>query len=392
LDLATSPQGGWTQKPRSRALHHVGYSYVAYVSGAGDVAVVAIPDSTQVPGSPVVLHAAFQVDTHAAPAMYLRSDNKLLVVYCGHNGGLMYQRISVNTLDSDPTLSGGFTVEATAFSGELHTYPMLVGRSSESTATVYCFYRDDQSGTAVLAYRKSTDDGATWGSQHEVYKSAGNRTYWDIFGNGTDRIDFVVTDCATTDQLGDIYHFYADLTDYHKSDGTVISGSQPWAPSDLTLVYNDATAGRAWSHDGFLDSGGKPRFIFGIATNWSPPGGTDTEYAYARWSGSAWVVSTILASGGAGQFDPMYGCLDPVEETRAYLIRYISSKFELWRYITADNGATWAGVAVTSASSGANLYPVAVKDHPSPGLAVAWIAGTYVSATDYTMGIKGLIV
>jgi hypothetical protein len=386
--LTTADDGGWTQKPRSRAIAHAGYVYVGYVSGTGDVKVIYRPDSTGVVSSPITLHAAFQVDTHAAPAMFVRSDAKLLVMYCGHNGGVMYQRVSVNTLDADPTLSGGFVAEASAFSGATYTYPMLVGRSSESPAAIYNFHRDNQSGTAVLSYRKSTDDGATWGTAHEVYKSTGNFTYWDVFGNGTTRIDFVVTDCLTTDQLGDLYHFYADLSDYHKSDGTVISGSQPWTPSQLTLVYDKSTSGRAWSHDGYL-SGSNPVFIFGIAPTWSPAGGTDTEYRYARWTGSAWTVTSILASGGAGQYDPMLACLDPVDPTVAYLTRYLAGHFEIWRYVTSDSGATWSGGAITSGSSVDNIYPVTVRDHPSGQLAVLWLDGTYTSATSNSLGIMG---
>jgi hypothetical protein len=393
--LTTAGHAGWTQKPKARALWYGDHSYLGYVASDGDIEVVVIPDSTGVGGTPIVLHSALQVDTHAAPALLVRSsDNKLLVVYCAHNGGTMYQRVSTTSLDTDPTLANGFAGEATAFSTTDMTYPMLFERTAEASSPIYCFYRSLASGTATLAYKKSTDGGVTWDAQHNVYASSGKRTYWDIaLAPDGQRFDFVVTDTVgATDQLGDILHFYADDTGYHTSDGTLIDQGAdplPFAPASLTLVYDETEAGKAWSHDLYVGAGGMPVFLFGIADGWSPAGGTDTEYRVASWDGAAWDISTILASAGAGQFDPAYGCLDADDPTRAYVTRLIGGVWQVWRYTSADL-ATWdAGAAITNTADD-NLYPVAVKDHPSAGLLVVWNNGEYVSATDYTQRLMGL--
>jgi hypothetical protein len=385
--LSAAGNGGWTQKPKARALWYGDHSYLGYDSSGGDIAVVVVPDSTGVGGTPITLHAAFQVDIHAAPALVvLPSDHRLLVLYSGHNGGVMYGRKSVNPLDSDPTISGGFAAEVTHFTGTALTYPMAFARTAESGSPTYCWFREG----VTLSYRKTTDDGATWSIAHSIYVDGANRTYWDIsLAPDGMRFDFIVTDTdAVDDQLGSIRHFYADATDYKDSSGTPLAGSNPYGPSALTLVYDEATAGKAWAHDLYND--GDPSFLFGIANTWSPAGGTDTAYRYAKLSGGVWATSTILASGGAGQFDPMIGCLDQVDPTRAFVTRKIGSRFEIWRYRTADGGATWdAGAAITSSSADDNVYPVAVKGHPVPGFALVWNNGTYVSATDFSLRILG---
>lgn len=393
VSLTAPPEGGWNQKPRSRAVWYGDHTYIGYVTGDdGDMCVLSVPDGSS--GTTHLLHAAFEVDTHASPALIVRdSDHKLLVLYSKHSDTTMYKRLSTNSLDSDPTLSGGFAAEATAFTGTLVTYPMVIQRTAEALAPLYCFYRERGTGTGVLAYRKSSDQGATWDSQHSVYADSGNITYWDIaLAPDGMRIDFVVTDTdGASDQLGSLFHFFADDEDYKTSDGTPIAGGPPFDGSDLTLVYDEADAGKAWSHDLYVNGDGNPVFVYGIADTWTPPGGTDTEYRLAYWDGAAWQGSTILAAAGAGQFEPTLATLDPVDETVVYVTRKIAGQFELWRYTTADGGATWdAGEAVTSGSTFDNLYPVTVKDHPVDGLRLLWLAGKYTSATDNAVGITGL--
>lgn len=384
-DLTASGHGGWTQKPKARSLYYNGHTLTCYIADDGDVEVVV--DN----GTPIVLHAAFQVDTHAAPAMLVRSsDGKLVVHYSTHDGTAMKQRISTNSLDSDPTLSGGFAAEGNAFTASDLTYPMLFERTAESGSPLYNWHR---SGVA-LAYRKSTDGGATWGAEVQVYNDGTNRTYWDIALDPNDQytFHFVVTDTTgTLRQLGSIRHFYADTTGYHTSDGTLIdevSDPIPFTPASLTLVYDEATDGAAWSHDLYVNATG-PVFIMGLSGDFAlPGGGTDTEYRVMWWDG-AWNSSTVLSSGGAGQFDPMLSCLDAQDETRAYVTVKIAGHFELWRFTSSDGLVTWdSGLAITVGSSEDNIYPVSVQDHPRPGRSVLWNAGTYTDATSYTLRIR----
>ena len=46
-----------------------------------------------------VVRARFQYDDHANPALYLRTDGRLLVMWSGHMGGRMYYRVSTRPRD-----------------------------------------------------------------------------------------------------------------------------------------------------------------------------------------------------------------------------------------------------------------------------------------------------
>jgi hypothetical protein len=58
---------------------------------------------------------------------------------------------------------------------------------------------------------------------------------------------------------------------------------------------------------------------------------------------------------------------------------------------TADSGATWRKVRdLTAGSTDDNIHAQAPKN-ASPHLKVIWLAGTYNTYADYSLGIKGLI-
>ena len=84
-------------------------------------------------------------------------------------------------------------------------------------------------------------------------------------------------------------------------------------------------------------------------------------------------------------------CLDAAVLTQCHLSRIVGGSSELWRYTTADSGATWSGISLTPSATDDNLYPTSVKGgHPSD-LAVLWLFGTYVpSPATNSLGIKGI--
>ena len=66
----------------------------------------------------------------------------------------------------------------------------------------------------------------------------------------------------------------------------------PIAPNEGDLVW-DGTA-PAWIHDVATDASGNPVLVFA-----SFPTATDHRYHYARWTGSVWQVTEIVAAGGS---------------------------------------------------------------------------------------------
>ena len=392
--VTTPTAGGWTQIPEAHAVYDPGSNttFVGYVDGtSGNVEIVAYDNATGITSAPTVLHAAISTpaDTHCAPGLLIRdSDKRIIVAYSGHNGPQLYVRVSTNPQD----ISAFNTEETlhTTIGGTAYTYPILIQRLAESGQPIYLWYRDYAGGTSYMTYTKATDvDGGWWSTQTHVYANPGHYTYWKITSDGQWRIDFAVTDDNPQSGPCSIWHFYADATDYHQSDGTAIGAyGPPFNTTHLTLVYDTATSGPAWPTDLILDGSNNPRMVYPIDL------GTDAMIGFARWTGSAWAASTVVASIGKNTSDPVaIACLDASVLAQCHLSRYIGSQRELWRYTTGDSGATWSGASLTPSPADDNTYPTAVKGGHPPGFAIAWLAGTYTFPSfdqDNSLGIKGI--
>lgn len=378
--LTTAPSGGWTQIPEPRAIYYNGVTYFGYINGSnGNVEIRTYTHSSGVVSSPTVLHAALGADTHEAPAILVRSsDQRIVCAYSAHNGAALYVWISTNPEDIS---AGSETNIDVAVGSGVYTYANLVQLSGES-GKIYLFFRNVTAFvTAFWQFTTSTDGGATWATYTELYSVPSTLTYWKIASDGVNRIDFVVSSANPSAPTSKIGHFYYDGT-WHKSDGTGIT--LPLAFTNVTEVYGSGT-GPGWATDLYLDGSNHPRFVYNV-DNGSL---TDSYFGYARWTGSAWVLSTILASVGFGVNDPSpVASLNP-STSACHLVRYIAGHHEIWRYSSLDNGATWSGVAVTSGSIVDNLYPLNVRDHAT-GLATLWLTGTYTDATSNSLGIMGV--
>jgi hypothetical protein len=387
VTLTSAPDGGWTQIQDARALAYNGYLYFGYVDGtSGDAEVRYATDTGASVGGPFAMHGSAistPPDTHDAPGMLVMDNGKLIVAYCEHNGTTLWGRISVNSLDTDPTLSGGFGTEFTIKGSSDFTYPFVMQRLAETNTPIYVWYRIQSGGTNILRYSKSIDHGANWTHSGNVW--ADGAGYWKIATDGQWRIDFFCTEGNPSEATSRIFHFYADDVSYHASDGTVI-GDVHDSGSGCTLVY-DSADGPGWPTDAWSD-GANPVMVYSVDNG----SATDSDFRYARWDGSAWDKSEVIASVGAGIVDPApVAAIDSARPTeRVHLVRLISGQWELWRYTSTDTGATWTGAAVTSGSVVDNLYPVNVSGHTVGKVAVLWLYGDYTGAeTDFDLGIKG---
>lgn len=381
--LTSAPDGGWTQVTDPRAVYYNGKTYFGYVDASGNIEVRTYTHATDVVSAATTLHATLDPDTHAAPSLHIRdSDKRIMAFYSAHDDTTMRLRISTNPEDIS-SFAAEVSLDA-QIGGLDYTYPTIVQLLGEANDPIYLFYRDWQgSNTGVLCYSKSTDGGATWGAQVEVYKNAGQSAYWIVYSDGDTRIDFAVTDnhpvlSASTK----IYHFYYEGGSYFESDGSS-AGSPTLGPGDLTQVY-DAAAGPAWPYAMTRDGSGLPRFVYGILS-----GATYNTWAYARWSGSAWALSTIVTAGGILEDGVASGLtMDHDDPSRVYASVLVGSYTEIIRYDTGDNGASWTPTAITSGSSVDQIHPTMVRNHAAP-LALVFLSGTYASYLSFSLGIKG---
>jgi hypothetical protein len=378
--LTAAPHGGWTQIPAPKGIEHNGVLYFGVVNGtSGDIELYAYTIATSTIAGPTVMRAALGIDTHEAPAIEIRSDGRIICAYSGHNDVThLYVWISTNPEDIS---TGTETNIDSQFTSDTYTYPIFAWIST----TLYLFVRSVDTGTSTsyLQMSTSTDDGDTWAAHTDVFAQAGERGYWKITGDGS-RFDIAISDDGAVSGLGSVYHFYYDGT-WRRSDGTSM-GSPTFDYSDLTLVYNTATAGPAWPLD--IYSGTNPRIVYSnsISAN------ADSQWRYARWDGSSWDNATVLASIGFGVVDPSpVAAIDALNLSKLYAVVYVSGQHQLWRFSTADNGATWDAGTLIAGGAIENIYPTSVKDHTSGSPAILWLYGDYTGAeTAFDLGVKAI--
>lgn len=383
--LTTSQDGGWTQASDPHAIHGGGITVFGYVDlSNGNIEVRSVPDGSSTASASFTLHAALDQDTHAAPALIFRSDGRIVAAYSGHDVANIYARVSTNPYDVS-AWGTEQSLDAT-LGGVSYTYCTLVYLGDD----LYLYYRDVAASVGYLAFSVSHDDGATWSTQTRLYSDTladGGLSYWKIDSDGS-RIDFAVSNKRTASPNTKVFHFYFDGTSYRQSDGTVITGL-PFEPADLTEVY-DGGDGLGWAFD--IIAGAHAAFAYAVVDS-----GSTNSYRYARWTGSAWSLTTIASSGGyidvdgEGNVFAASVSLDHSQPLEAYANVKAGSHWEVQRFM-ADSGYTaWAKVTdVTSGSSDDNLYVTAVRDYGS-GPRVLWLYGAYTGSPPYqhaTFGVK----
>lgn len=394
FELSAPSSGGWTQVQMDRAVHYAGYTYYGYHDGqSGDNELRVYNHATGTTSSAFTLKAGIggvegSPDSHAAPVLLVRpSDHKLVAIYSGHATAQLWVRISANSLDSDPTISGGFGSE-TNLDGSLgktaYTYPSAFWLAN---GDCHLFFRDTQGSgateTSVLCWAITTDGFATIGAATELVKRANFLPYWVIDSDNDERIDVLLMDGTGTSLGGSespvkTWHMYYDGA-WRKSDGTAL-GSTPYAPSSLSAVYDgsDGDTSHMWDVN---TNGGSPRALVPIDL------GTSTRYDWCRWTGSAWDCQTIatIASGDGTTAGLVFDHANP---NVVYYTDFQSSKWEVIRAVTANNGATWTTLQLTSGSSYHNNGMTRVRNRASD-LRALWFYGPLTSYLDYDVGTYG---
>lgn len=382
----SSVGGSWCWFADPRAIYYNDHTYYGFVTLDGDIYIQKYTHSTKIVSGPFDLHPTLETDDHDNPSLLVRdSDKRILAAYSKHGGNTIYLRISTNP--EDISAWGGEASLDAQIGGEIYTYPSLIQLLGEVDDPIYMTFRDHHDSIdehpAHLGLSKSTDGGATWAAETLVAVT----TYHKTALNGDDRIDFAGANHPQDPDDHGIYHFYYQGGNYYKTDGTQIMAALPMATSDMTQVY-DGSSVKGWIWDIAIDGTGKPVIVFAtFPTEW-----TDHRYNYARWTGAAWDVHEITAAGG-GLYgaQPAYSggvVLDHANPNIVYLSKVVSGQWEIYKYVTADGGATWTATAITSASSDKNIRPVSVRNAASD-LKFMWFKGAYTTYTNFDMDLWG---
>jgi hypothetical protein len=381
--------GGWAWFTDPRGVQSGGKVFFGYQDGpTGDVVAASYDLSAGIVVE-TVLHAALEQDDHDNPGILVRaSDQKVVYWYSAHVGADIFYRVSSSALDVS-----SFAAEQTMtnlVSGG-HTYAMPVQLSGEAGTPIRLFGRTHVSGDPEMTYNRSDDGGATWSAGVRLHDLA----YTKIATTAT-AIHFFCSD-HPGEGAERIYHFYLDTSGtpaWRKSDGTaLVSPSFPLQTSDMTLVY-DGAGTTVWVHDLAMD-GDTPVGVFATF-----PTTTDHRYRYARWNGSAWVTTQIVAAGtyivtdlthDANQVYYSGGvALDQSDPSIVYAsVGLGGGRWDIYRYETQDYGTTFEGLALTT--SGKNIRPTGVRN-PDDRLRVVWMRGTYADYLDYDVATWGAAI
>lgn len=359
------------------AVYHNGVTYIGVVDADGAIRAVSYNHSTGAKVVSPTIVTGVGNDVHVSPSILVRSsDNKLLLATCPHDSGAhMYVAVSTNA--EDVSSWGASTDIGATLAGTSYTYPKLVQLSGES-GKVYLYYRDVVTGTARLCYSTSTDGGATWVAQTELYENTGKQSYWAINSDDASRIDFAVSDGnANSGDTASCYHFYKSGSSYFKTDGTTISTALPLGPSSLTKIYDGATNGSVRVPYSIVSGP-----IVALAA-YDPLGsGQPEKYWYCTQNAGTWTASEIDTTGSTptSGFSEGGVMIDRIDSTKVYVSRASSGYWQMFLYSTNNGGSLWTNTQLTSdtgtASDVYNLRAVTPKNATSV-LKAIWCFGPH---------------
>lgn len=386
--------GAWTWFNHPRAVYYAGTfqkTYWGQITSSGDVVIHSYRHDTGVLEA-FTLKSALNVDDHSNPAILVRSDGKLLVMYCAHTGSQVLCRISTNAEDIS-----AWGTEIVALDEGAHTYSYANPVYLSAQSRIFCFTREDDTANKLWIYFYSDDGGATWSTRNEIWSTGAEQPYLIVTSNGVDRIDFLTSHkhpgrAGGNSKTGHFYYLYATGTGkFYTSAGVEIT-SPPFDHTEVTMIYDGASGSNKnnwiWAID--YQTGGNPHVLMAFFESV-----TDHRLMYSKWNGSAWTTPVEIAAMGDSldpDFETLYSpgaCFDGRSPTTVYLGKQVSGHAEIQQWSTADAGATWAKDRdlTTGSSSVAdthNFRPCSPKNYPvgSP-YPVLFCAGKYVSYNSY---------
>jgi hypothetical protein len=321
------------------AIYRNGSTYVGWISNTGTCGVTRYNHDTSTISHFTLANLA-QKDNHNNASLAFLSDGRLIAFYSKHpDASVMRYRITTSTTGD----ISAWSAEATRSLSTTNTYAQVVALSKNSK--VYCGFRaGDVGGTNRPTNVISTADGATWDAERSwISSGATGRPYAKARSNGYDRIDIIFVPDNPGNDTTSLYHCYMQLDAsnnelFYTTNGTLI-GAGPVTPGSATLIYNGST-NRAWGYDVAIGFDGFPWATY---CQWN--GSTNRTLRFARWDGTAWINSDIVAEGttydgyyfGGVAFDDHNPCV-------VYVSKWDSttSKQQVEEWRTTNMGKTWA--------------------------------------------------
>jgi hypothetical protein len=359
---------------------------------------------------------AFYADDHNAPGILIMPNGRYLAIYAGHNTEkLSYWRIFDGTNWSPEQIYDWNTQPGGADFNTTYSNPHSMAAEG---GRLYNFSRGNFHGSQNLI--TSDDLGQTW-TYRGVLATNENvgyvNGYFQYWGNGVDRIDFVCTEYHPDNFNTSIYHGYVSNGMSFRSDGTLVDSVlyDQSAPRsiDFTRVFAAGTVmppgqtnTRCWTADVVRYDDGIVATLFKSRVNDLTDNGSDPEHAffYARWNGSAWT-STYLGRAGKKLYSTQddytgLGALCPNDPDTLFISTPIDPRngtnlnvHEIFKGVTTNSGAAWNWSPITWKSVRDNLRPI-MPAWDKNNRILLWWRGDYSSssaAQNFDAAVVGII-
>ncbi len=385
--------GAWCWFSDPRAIVHEDQLVAGWITADGSVQIGSRPlaELTAAATTLATLAPQFERDDHDHPALLALPNGELATFFALHAAGDMHSsRTTAGVWAAPQTL--GLRDPTRGRKGTTYANPFLLPAEADR---LFLFWRGDD---FKPTFATSADLGLTWSPSRTLISEkgadSGNRPYVKYAAQGDDAILLAFTDGHPRKEPANGIHF-ARYTAGHfeRADGSPIASldALPFAPTAGDLVYDGATAGRAWIWSVAADATGHP-----VIAYTRHPTEDDHRYHYARWDGQQWQDHLITPAGrwfpqtppDTVEPEPHYSgglALDPTNPAIVYLSRPINGIFEIERWTTPDGGATWSHEAITQNSPTSNVRPVVVPDPHSGQTVLMWmnLTGGYRHYTDF---------
>jgi hypothetical protein len=354
-------------------------------------------------------------DDHNSAGLIIRPDGKYLAMYDQHyeNNITRYRIFDGNTWAPEQTYDwrtkpGGIDYTL--------AYNNIYYLSAEGW--MYDFQRANHR-TPNFLVSTNMGDTWTWGGQLTTnYSNSYNKGYYKYWSNGVDRIDFIFTEQHPRDTTTSIYHGYIKGGKSYRSDGTPADNDildTTFIPTflDFTKVFAEGTVignitmRRCWTTDVMRYDDGTISAIITARSNDNTQGNDaninpDHNFIYCRYNGTSWSY-TYLGKAGKKLYSSEadytgLAALCPNDPNTLYISTPYSpidttinlGVREIWKGVTANNGASWSWTPITQNSVRDNLRPI-VPLWDNNNTALLWCRGTYSAAQIFDAAVVGII-
>jgi cysteine-rich repeat protein len=399
--------GGWCWFQDERVVDADGKLVVSSISHGGDIQVTSWNPASGA-REQSILFTRLERDDHDVSSLLPLPDGRIAAYFTRHDG---FPSLWTRITESPGSMASWTPLAVRQFDYDVtYTNPFLVGDRT------LLFMRGVDTNPTLVG---SHDFGMSWSDGAQLLDSGerqldglvfDHRPYVKYASDGAGTVHLFYTDGHPAEfGKNSVYHLAYRNGALYRSDGTRVASAglddQPLLEPDVGTRIYDGTqlpGGQAWTWDATVAADGNPVTVFSTFPDPSRPY-YDHRYRYARWDGSAWQVSTI-AYGGTGIYviEGFYSggiAIDPDDPNIVYFASNVvpatgeptaSGKFEIYRGVTADAGATWTITAVTSGSKVHNLRPIVPAHHSSP-TELVWLRGSYDTYLDYRVEVVVLV-